>query len=222
MSDPHSGHRRRPVHQGHRRQPGQGPGLVRQRVGLFLPARRPGQVHRASEPAMRFVEDLDVKGKRVFLRVDFNVPLTEQGAIRDDTRIRASLPTITYLLDRGAKLVIASHLGRPKGKPDPKMSLKPVADAPRRAHPEQGDPGPRRRRARGRPAQERAPGRRGPPPRERPVRPRARRRTTRPSPASWPRTSTSSSTTPSAPATGPTPRSSASPSSSRSRPPATC
>jgi phosphoglycerate kinase len=76
---------------------------------------------------MRFVEELDVKGKRVFLRVDFNVPLTEQGEIRDDTRIRASLPTITYLLGHGAKLVIASHLGRPKGKVDPKMSLKPAA-----------------------------------------------------------------------------------------------
>jgi len=76
---------------------------------------------------VRFVEELDVKGKRVFLRVDFNVPLTEQGEIRDDTRIRASLPTITYLLEHGAKLVIASHLGRPKGKVDPKMSLKPVA-----------------------------------------------------------------------------------------------
>ncbi len=75
---------------------------------------------------MRSVEELDVKGKRVFLRVDFNVPLTEQGAIRDDTRIRASLPTITYLLGRGAKLIIASHLGRPKGKPDPKMSIRPA------------------------------------------------------------------------------------------------
>ena len=76
---------------------------------------------------MRSVEELDVKGKRVFLRVDFNVPLTEQGAIRDDTRIRASLPTITYLLGRGAKLIIASHLGRPKGKPDPKMSIRPAS-----------------------------------------------------------------------------------------------
>ncbi|HEX2694180.1 MAG TPA: phosphoglycerate kinase [Acidobacteriota bacterium] len=76
---------------------------------------------------MRSVEELDVKGKRVFLRVDFNVPLNEKGEIRDDTRIRASLPTITYLLGRGAKLVIASHLGRPRGKVDPKMSLKPVS-----------------------------------------------------------------------------------------------
>jgi len=76
---------------------------------------------------VRSVEELDVKGKRVFLRVDFNVPLNELGEIRDDTRIRASLPTITYLLGRGAKLVVASHLGRPKGKVDPKMSLKPAS-----------------------------------------------------------------------------------------------
>jgi phosphoglycerate kinase len=76
---------------------------------------------------MKFVTDLDVKGKLVFLRVDFNIPLDEKGEIRDDTRIRASLPTIQYLLDHGARLVIASHLGRPKGKADPKMSLKPAA-----------------------------------------------------------------------------------------------
>jgi phosphoglycerate kinase len=76
---------------------------------------------------MLFVEDLDVKGRTVFVRVDFNVPLTDQGEIRNDMRIRASLPTIRYLLGKGAKLVLASHLGRPKGKFDPKMSLKPVA-----------------------------------------------------------------------------------------------
>ena len=76
---------------------------------------------------MNFVTDLDVKGKRVFLRVDFNVPLDESGAIRDDNRIKASLPTIVWLLEHGARLVIASHMGRPKGKPDPKMSLTPAA-----------------------------------------------------------------------------------------------
>jgi phosphoglycerate kinase len=76
---------------------------------------------------MRFVEDLDVRGKTVFVRVDFNVPLNDKGEIRNETRIRASLPTVQYLLERGAKLVLASHLGRPKGKPDPTMSLRPVA-----------------------------------------------------------------------------------------------
>jgi phosphoglycerate kinase len=76
---------------------------------------------------MRFITDLDVKGKLVFLRVDFNVPLDENGGIRDDNRIRASLPTIQYLLEHGARLVIASHLGRPKGKPDPRLSLAPAA-----------------------------------------------------------------------------------------------
>jgi phosphoglycerate kinase len=76
---------------------------------------------------MNFVTELDVKGKLVFLRVDFNVPLDESGAIRDDNRIKASLPTIQWLLEHGARLVIASHLGRPKGKPEPKMSLAPAA-----------------------------------------------------------------------------------------------
>jgi phosphoglycerate kinase len=76
---------------------------------------------------MNFVTDLDVKGKLVFLRVDFNVPLDDKGQIRDDNRIRASLPTIAWLLEHGARLVIASHLGRPKGKAEPSMSLQPAA-----------------------------------------------------------------------------------------------
>jgi phosphoglycerate kinase len=74
------------------------------------------------------IRDVDLKGKVVFMRVDFNVPLDDQGEITDDTRIRASLPTIQLAVDRGAKLVLASHLGRPKGKVNPKMSLQPAAE----------------------------------------------------------------------------------------------
>jgi len=74
----------------------------------------------------RSITDLDLSGKRVFIRVDFNVPI-KNGTITDDTRIRASLPTIKYALDKGATVILASHLGRPKGKPNPEYSLKPVA-----------------------------------------------------------------------------------------------
>jgi len=73
------------------------------------------------------IRDLDLDNKRVFIRVDFNVPLNEKGEIEDDTRIRAALPTIQYALDHGAKVILASHLGRPKDKPEEKYSMKPVA-----------------------------------------------------------------------------------------------
>ena len=74
-----------------------------------------------------FINELDLKGKKVFVRVDYNVPFDEQGNITDDARIRATLPTINYLLDEGAKIILASHLGRPGGKVSPEFSLKPVA-----------------------------------------------------------------------------------------------
>jgi phosphoglycerate kinase len=73
------------------------------------------------------IKDLDLQGKRAFVRVDFNVPI-EDGRIGDDTRIRASLPTISYALEHGATVVLASHLGRPKGRPSPELSLRPIAE----------------------------------------------------------------------------------------------
>jgi len=76
---------------------------------------------------VRDLSDAELRGKRALLRVDFNVPLDEAGDITDDTRIRASLPTIELLLERGARPVILSHLGRPKGKPEQKYSLEPVS-----------------------------------------------------------------------------------------------
>ncbi len=76
---------------------------------------------------MLSVKDLDVRGKKIFLRVDFNVPLDEKQNIRDDTRIRAALPTLNFLLEHKASVIVASHLGRPKGEFKPEFSTKPVA-----------------------------------------------------------------------------------------------
>jgi phosphoglycerate kinase len=73
------------------------------------------------------VQDIDLKGKRVIMRVDFNVPMAE-GKVTDDKRIKASLPTIKYILEQGASLILMSHLGRPKGGPDPEFSLKAAAE----------------------------------------------------------------------------------------------
>ncbi|MFZ5564031.1 MAG: phosphoglycerate kinase [Thermodesulfobacteriota bacterium] len=76
---------------------------------------------------MKSLKDIDVAGKRVLVRVDFNVPLDDQKQITDDTRIRFVLPTLEYLVAAGAKIIVGSHLGRPKGKPDPAFSLAPAA-----------------------------------------------------------------------------------------------
>ena len=77
--------------------------------------------------AFRSIDQVDIAGKRVFMRVDFNVPLDKNRNISDDTRIQAVLPTLKYALSKKAKIILASHLGRPKGKPEPEFSLAPVA-----------------------------------------------------------------------------------------------
>ncbi|HOJ43000.1 MAG TPA: phosphoglycerate kinase, partial [Syntrophorhabdaceae bacterium] len=76
---------------------------------------------------MRYIDEIDLKDKRVFIRVDFNVPMDEGGNITDDTRIKAHLPTINYAIEKGAKVIIGSHLGRPKGKRSDAFSLKACA-----------------------------------------------------------------------------------------------
>ena len=74
------------------------------------------------------IEDMDIKGKKVIARVDFNVPLDENGNVTDDKRIRGALPTIKYIIENGGKLILVSHLGRPKNGPEAKFSMKPAAD----------------------------------------------------------------------------------------------
>ena len=76
---------------------------------------------------MRTIKEADLKGKTVLLRVDYNVPMDDSGSITDDMRITSTLPTLNYILEHGAKIILCAHLGRPKGKPSPEFSLAPVA-----------------------------------------------------------------------------------------------
>src|SRR3989304_366984 len=97
------------------------------------------------DKGLKYIDEIILKGKKVFIRVDFNVPLDENQNITDDTRIRSVLPTINYALDENAKVILASHLGRPKGKAVPEMSLAPVAKRLRRAAVRGGKNAPRGR-----------------------------------------------------------------------------
>src|SRR5699024_4171975 len=122
-------HLRRRPHQGDRR-PGEGRRVVRQRVGLLQP---PGRPHHPGgrEALMRTIEQLSeqlggLTGRTVLVRSDLNVPL-DGSSITDDGRVRASVPTITELAEAGARVVVTAHLGRPKGAPEARYSLAPVA-----------------------------------------------------------------------------------------------
>ena len=95
-------------------------------MGLFEPVRGPASPPREERPVKLSIRDLELENRRVFIRVDFNVPLKD-GVIGDDTRIRSSLPTIAYARDHGATVILASHLGRPKARASPQFSLRPVA-----------------------------------------------------------------------------------------------